>query len=110
MSDGIVTAHTPVRRGKPIEPVGVPVQIVDGGTGMRMRQSVFNLASGDEIVVEVSCGAGLGGDFVELEYLHSDGEKRLGVFYLKDVAADWITAIDSDVPGGLLEAVRGGVR
>lgn len=62
-------------------PGGIPLYI-EGGTVFRLRQSVLELEEAD---ARVTCGAGVGGDFVTLQW-----GKRQATFYLRDVLKAWV--------------------
>ena len=59
---------------------------------MVLKQSVLSLHDDDENeVADVSCGAGLGGDFVLLRF-----KGRQGIFFLRDVLAEWVASFDAE--------------
>jgi hypothetical protein len=70
----------------------VPVRVQDDSGTLRLSQSVLALDDKDgNEVASVSCGAGLGGDFVTLSF-----KDREGVFYLRDVLADWVASFNPE--------------
>ena len=69
----------------------VPVRVRDEEGVLRLKQSVLSLDAEGNEVANVSCGAGLGGDFVTLQF----GDHQ-GVFYLRDVLADWVATFDPE--------------
>lgn len=78
-----------------ITPITVQVKEEDG-KAFRLHQNVLSLddENGKEVVT-VSCGAGLGGDFVWLRY-NGDKGPRSAVFHLRDVVADWVETFDPE--------------
>lgn len=97
--------HTPVSLGEKTPPHDVTIRVDDATERMYLHQSVIDLRAGDRQVVGIDSGAGLGGDFIVINYTDAKGVRRRGVCYMREIAREWIRAVDPDAPAKLLDAL-----
>lgn len=104
-----VSNYTPVSlSGREIEPTEVKVTIEDATHKLFLKMACLHVQDNQgEDILDVSTGSGLGGDFVTIVYRHSDGHDRYGVFYLRDIAAEFIRKVDDDASVPLLDTLDG---
>jgi hypothetical protein len=76
----------------------------------RLSQGVLEIEADGRPVLTVTCGAGLGGDWVCLRYQPGSEEGAyIGEFSLREVARDWLKALEGEgapVPGRLLSMLE----
>lgn len=76
------------------EIAGVPLY-EEGGVVFRLRQSMLDIGND---LGSVTCGAGLGGDFIELSW-----KGRTSVLYGRDLLKAWVATFEPDaaehIPG-----------